>query len=45
MDMHPYVIQSRFELSSKSYIFMESDKLIPLTNLFKHLLPAEILSE
>ena len=40
-----YVIQSRFELWSKSYIFMENDKIIPLTNLFQHLLSAEILSE
>ena len=40
-----YVIQSRFEFGSKSYIFMENDKIIPLTNLFQHLLSAEILSE
>ena len=45
MDIHPYVIQSRSELGSKSYIFMENDKIISLTNLFQHLLSAEILSE
>ena len=28
MDIHPYVIQSRSELGSKSYIFMENDKII-----------------
>ena len=42
MDIHPYVIQSRSELGSKSYIFMENDKIISLTNLFQHLLSAEI---
>ena len=35
----------RSELGSKSYIFMENDKIISLTNLFQHLLYAEILSE
>ena len=30
MDIHPYVIQSRSELGSKSYIFMENDKIISL---------------
>ena len=34
------VIQSRSELGSKSYILMENDKIISLTNLFT----AEILS-
>ena len=43
MDIHPYVIQTRSELGSKSYIFMEIDKIISLTNLFQ--LSAEILSE
>ena len=28
MDIHPCVIQSRSELGSKSYIFMENDKII-----------------
>ena len=41
--IHPCVIQSRSELGSKSYIFMENDKIISLTNLFQH--SAEILSE
>ena len=45
MDIHPCVIQSRFELGSKSYISMENDKIILVTNLFQHLLSAEILSE
>ena len=45
MDIHPYVIQSRSELRSKSYIFMERDKIISFTNLVQHLLFAEILSE
>ena len=45
MDIHTYVIESRSELGSKSYIFMEIDKIISLTNLFQHLLSAEILSE
>ena len=40
-----YVTQSGCEFSSKSYIFMEYDKIIQLTNLFQHLLSAEILSE
>ena len=43
MDIHPYVILSRSELGSKSYIFMENDKIISLTNLFQH--SAEMLSE
>ena len=41
----PYVIESRSELGSKSYIFTEIDKIISLTNLFQHLLSAEILFE
>ena len=45
MDIHPYVIQSRSELGSKRYVFMENDKIILLTNLFQHLLSAETLSE
>ena len=45
MDIHPYVIQSRYKLGSKSYIFMENDKTISLTNRFQHLLSAEISSE
>ena len=45
MDIHPYVIQSRSELGSKSYIFMENNKTISLKNLFQHLLSAETLSE
>ena len=45
MGIHPYVIQSKSELGSKSYIFMENDKIILLTNLFQHLLSAEILYE
>ena len=28
MDIHPCVIQSRSELGSKCYIFMENDKII-----------------
>ena len=32
------------ELGSKSYIFMENDR-ISLANLFQHVLSAEILSE
>ena len=31
--------------ASKSYIFIENDKIIALTNLFQHLLSAENLSE
>ena len=42
-EIHPYAIQSRSELGSKSYIFMENDKIISLTNLFQHLLSAETL--
>ena len=34
-----------FELGSKSYIFMENDKIILLTNMFQYLLSAEILYE
>ena len=45
MDIHPYLIQSRSELGSKSYLFVENDKIISLTNLFQHLVSAEILSE
>ena len=45
MDIHPYVILSRSELGSKSYIFMENDKIISLTNQFRHVLSAELLSE
>ena len=45
MDIHQYVIQSRPELGSKSYIFMENDKIISLANLLQYLLSAEILSE
>ena len=45
MDIHLDVIQSRFELGSKSYIFMENDKITSLPNLFQHLLSAEILSK
>ena len=41
MDIPPYVIQSRSKLSSKSYIFMEYDKIISLTNLLQHLLSAK----
>ena len=28
MDIHPCVIQSRSELDSKSYIFLENDRII-----------------
>ena len=45
MDNHPYGIQSRTQLGSKGYIFMENDKIISFTNLFQHLLSTEILSE
>ena len=45
MDISPYLIQYRSELRSESYIFMENDKIISLTNLFQHLISAEILSE
>ena len=41
MYIHLCVIQSRTELGSKSYIFMENDKTISLTNLFQHLLSAQ----
>ena len=37
MDIHPYGIQSRSKFAS-SYIFMENDKIMPLTNLFQHLI-------
>ena len=30
---------------AQKVIFMKNDKIIPLTNLFQHLLSAEILSE
>ena len=43
MDIHSYVIQSRSKLGSKSYIFMENDKIISLTNIFHH--SPEILPE
>ena len=36
MDIHLYVIQSRSELGSKSYIFMENGKIISVTNIFQH---------
>ena len=45
MNIHPYIIQSRSELGSKSYLFMENNKIISLTNLFQYLLSAEILRE
>ena len=45
MDIYPHVIQSRSELGSNGYIFMENDKIISLTNLFQYLLFSEILSE
>ena len=45
MDIHHYIIQSRSELGSKSYILMENDKIISPTTFFQHLLSAEILSE
>ena len=32
MDIHPYVIQSRSELGSKNYTFMENDKIISITS-------------
>ena len=35
MDIHLCVIQSRSELGSKRYIFMENDKIISLRNLFQ----------
>ena len=43
MDIHSYVIQSRSKLGSKSYIFIENDKIISLTNSFQH--SPEILFE
>ena len=42
MDIHLYGIQCRYELGSKSYIFMENDRIISLTNLFQHLLSVQI---
>ena len=43
---HPSnVIQSRSELGSKHYIFMENVKIVSLTKVLQHLLSAEILSE
>ena len=45
MNIHPYIIQSRSELDSKSFIFMENNKINSLTNLFQYLLSAEILRE
>ena len=42
MNTHLFVVRSRSELGSKSYIFMENDKTISLTNLFQHLIPTEI---
>ena len=39
------VIQFRSESGSKSHIFTKTDKIISLTNVFQHLLSAEILSE
>ena len=45
---HPFIFHSisfRSELGSKSYIFIKNDKIISLTNLFQHLLFAEILLE
>ena len=44
-EIRPYVIQFRSKLRSKSYIFIEKDKIISVTKLFQHLLSAEILSE
>ena len=43
MDIHSYVIQSRSKIKKKSYIFIENDKIISLTNSFQH--SPEILSE
>ena len=45
MNIHPYAIESRSELGSKSYIFIKNDKIISLTNLFQHFLFAKLLSE
>ena len=42
MDIHLYGIQCRYELGSKSYIFLENDRIISLTNLFQHLLSVQI---
>ena len=42
MDIHLYGVQCRFELGSKSYIFMKNDRIISLTNLFQHLLSVQI---
>ena len=41
MDTH-IAILSRPELGSQSYIFMENDKIVSVTDLFQHLLSAEI---
>ena len=38
MDIYPYVTLSRSELDAKSYIFIENDKIISLTNLFQYIL-------
>ena len=52
MDIHPCVIQSRSELGSKSYIFMENDKIIlsefylndnPLTQIWEGFLSKKIV--
>ena len=45
MDINLYLIQSKSEIGSKSYIFMENYKILSLTNLFQPLLSAAILSE
>ena len=45
MDIHPYVIQPRSELGSQSYIFMDNDKILSLTNPFQYVLSVELLSE
>ena len=42
LNRHPYVIQPRSELGSKSYIFMENDKTVSLANLLQHLLFGEL---
>ena len=46
MNEHPSIaIQYRSEKGSKSYIFMENDKIISVTYLFQYLLSTGILSE
>ena len=45
LSSYPYLTQSTSELGSKSYIFMENDNIISLTNQFSHFLSAELLSE